>query len=205
MPLPPYIEQRRPVDAADASDYQTVYAEKDGAVAAPTAGLHFTEPLLQSLREAGIDMQFLTLHVGAGTFLPVKTDDLDRHQMHSEWGEIAPTSQQRLTQPAQRGGRLIAVGTTVTRLIESAAEADGTIQPFSGETDIFIRPATGSVPSMRCGPIFICRDRPCSCWSPPSPAWSGCSRPMPTPSPTAIASIPMATRACSGQSKVSTP
>lgn len=140
MPLPPYIEQRRPVDAADASDYQTVYAEKDGAVAAPTAGLHFTEPLMQSLREAGIDMQFLTLHVGAGTFLPVKTDDLDQHQMHSEWGEIAPDVATAINAARQRGGRLIAVGTTVTRLIESAAEADGTIQPFSGETDIFIRP-----------------------------------------------------------------
>jgi len=140
MPLPPYIAARRPADAGDQQAYQTVYAEHDGAVAAPTAGLHFTQELLTRLRDNGITTEFLTLHVGAGTFLPVKADTIKSHRMHSEWGEIDPGVANRLNDIRAKGGRLIAVGTTVARLLESAVDPDGTIQPFLGDTDIFIRP-----------------------------------------------------------------
>jgi S-adenosylmethionine:tRNA ribosyltransferase-isomerase len=140
MPLPPYIRKSRPADTRDQSDYQTVFASHDGAVAAPTAGLHFTDPLLQSLGREGIAQARLTLHVGAGTFLPVTADDTDDHKMHSEIGEITPETANAINAVRRGGGRIVAVGTTVLRLLESAAGDDGEIRPFSGETDIFITP-----------------------------------------------------------------
>jgi S-adenosylmethionine:tRNA ribosyltransferase-isomerase len=140
MPLPPYIAGKRPTDERDRSDYQTMFADKDGAVAAPTASLHFTPRLMQSLAEAGIGSETLTLHVGAGTFLPVKADDTDDHVMHAEWGRIDPATADRLNAVHSNGGRIIAVGTTVLRLLESAADDNGMIQPFEGDTAIFITP-----------------------------------------------------------------
>jgi len=140
MPLPPYIAGKRPTDEADKSDYQTMFAQKDGAVAAPTAALHFTPDLIAGLEQAGIAREFLTLHVGAGTFLPVKADDTAEHQMHAEWGTISPEAAERLNAARRAGGRVIAVGTTSLRLLESATGEDGVIQPFSGDTSIFITP-----------------------------------------------------------------
>ena len=140
MPLPPYIASKRPIDAADLTDYQTMFADKDGAVAAPTAALHFTPDLIAALDHAGIGRETLTLHVGAGTFLPVKVDDTDAHAMHAEWGRIDAATAARLNAVRAHGGRLIAVGTTSLRLLESAADKDGTIQPFEGDTAIFITP-----------------------------------------------------------------
>ncbi len=140
MPLPPYIARKRPADARDRDDYQTMFAERDGAVAAPTASLHFTPAMMDAIARAGIGTETLTLHVGAGTFLPVKVDDTADHVMHAEWGEISADVAARLNAVHERGGRIIAVGTTVLRLIESAADADGMIQPFSGDTAIFITP-----------------------------------------------------------------
>lgn len=140
MPLPPYIAGKRPTDEADKSDYQTMFAQKDGAVAAPTAALHFTPELIDALDAKGIAREFLTLHVGAGTFLPVKADDTTDHQMHAEWGTISPEAADRLNAARKAGGRVIAVGTTSLRLLESAAGDDGVIQPFSGDTSIFITP-----------------------------------------------------------------
>jgi S-adenosylmethionine:tRNA ribosyltransferase-isomerase len=140
MPLPPYIAGKRPTDARDAEDYQTIYAEKPGAVAAPTAGLHFTPELLAALDGAGIARETLTLHVGAGTFLPVKADDTADHRMHAEWGTIDVATAARLNAARAAGGRIVPVGTTSLRLLESAAAGDGTIRPFAGDTDIFITP-----------------------------------------------------------------
>lgn len=140
MPLPPYIAGKRATDAQDRSDYQTMFAEKDGAVAAPTASLHFTPKLMASAAAAGIETATLTLHVGAGTFLPVKADDTADHKMHSEWGRIDAATADRLNAIKAAGGRLIAVGTTSLRLIESAVDDDGTIRAFEGDTDIFITP-----------------------------------------------------------------
>lgn len=140
MPLPPYIAGKRPTDERDAQDYQTMFAEKDGAVAAPTASLHFTPELMADIEAAGIETATLTLHIGAGTFLPVKAEDTGEHRMHHEWGQIDADTAYQLNSVRERGGRLIAVGTTSLRLIESAADADGTIMPFSGDTDIFITP-----------------------------------------------------------------
>jgi len=140
MPLPPYIAQKRGVDEQDLSDYQTMFAAEDGAVAAPTASLHFTDRLVAALDERGIGRETLTLHVGAGTFLPVKADDTDDHAMHSEFGRIDAVTADRLNAVRAKGGRLIAVGTTVLRLIESAAQEDGRIAPFAADTDIFITP-----------------------------------------------------------------
>ena len=140
MPLPPYIAGKRPTDAQDAADYQTMFADKDGAVAAPTAALHFTPELLALLAEAGIGHDTLTLHVGAGTFLPMKVDDTADHQMHAEWGTISGEVAARLNAVRATGGRVIAVGTTSLRLLESAARADGTIAAFTGDTAIFITP-----------------------------------------------------------------
>ncbi|HEY0164303.1 MAG TPA: tRNA preQ1(34) S-adenosylmethionine ribosyltransferase-isomerase QueA, partial [Sphingomicrobium sp.] len=140
MPLPPYIASKRPADAADADDYQTMFAREEGAVAAPTAALHFTERLLAALDERGVGRETLTLHVGAGTFLPVKADDTEAHRMHAEWGRIDAATAERLNAVRAGGGRLIAVGTTSLRLIESAARDDGTIEPFEGDTAIFITP-----------------------------------------------------------------
>jgi S-adenosylmethionine:tRNA ribosyltransferase-isomerase len=140
MPLPPYIEAKRGVEERDKVDYQTVYAAVDGAVAAPTAGLHFTEKLLQDLSDRGVSVERVTLHVGAGTFLPVKAEDTADHVMHAEWGEITDASVHRLLEAKARGGRIVAVGTTSLRLLETAARATGTLAPFIGETDIFITP-----------------------------------------------------------------
>ncbi|WDF71664.1 tRNA preQ1(34) S-adenosylmethionine ribosyltransferase-isomerase QueA [Novosphingobium sp. KACC 22771] len=140
MPLPPYIAGKRPTDEADKRDYQTMFAQKDGAVAAPTAALHFTPELIAGLDAAGIAREFLTLHVGAGTFLPVKADDTTDHQMHAEWGTISPEAAERLNAARRAGGRVIAVGTTSLRLLESATGEDGVIRPFSGDTSIFITP-----------------------------------------------------------------
>ena len=140
MPLPPYIAGKRAIDAQDFEDYQTMFAQKDGAVAAPTASLHFTKRLMAELDEAGIQHETLTLHVGAGTFLPVKVDDTEDHQMHAEWGRIEPEVAERLNAARAAGGRIVAVGTTSLRLLESAAMDDRTIAPFEGDTDIFITP-----------------------------------------------------------------
>nr|WP_314445361.1 tRNA preQ1(34) S-adenosylmethionine ribosyltransferase-isomerase QueA [uncultured Sphingomonas sp.] len=140
MPLPPYIASRRPIDQADAEDYQTMFAAAEGAVAAPTASLHFTPRLIAALDAAGIARETLTLHVGAGTFLPVKADDTADHKMHAEWGRIDAATAERLNAARDRGGRIIAVGTTVLRLLESAASDDGRILPFDGDTAIFITP-----------------------------------------------------------------
>lgn len=140
MPLPPYIAGRRGADDADRADYQTMFAREDGAVAAPTAALHFTPALLGAITAAGIATETLTLHVGAGTFLPVKADDTDDHVMHAEWGRIEPETAARLNAARAAGGRIIAVGTTSLRLLESAARPDGTIAPFAGDTSIFITP-----------------------------------------------------------------
>ena len=139
LPLPPYIRKHRAVDDQDNADYQTVLARHDGAVAAPTAGLHFTDALLQRLTAAGVEPAELTLHVGPGTFLPVSAADTDDHHMHSEWGEVDATVVQRINETKARGGRVVAVGTTSLRLLESAAQA-GTLDAFCGETDIFITP-----------------------------------------------------------------
>jgi S-adenosylmethionine:tRNA ribosyltransferase-isomerase len=140
MPLPPYIASKRPVDGQDAQDYQTVYAKREGAVAAPTAGLHFTSELLDRLVAKGVRMVYVTLHVGAGTFLPVKVQDTKDHVMHAEWGEMTPENATVLNACRAAGGRIMAVGTTSLRLLETAADESGVIQPFIGETSIFITP-----------------------------------------------------------------
>ena len=140
MPLPPYIAGKRPTDARDREDYQTMFAREEGAVAAPTAALHFTPALMKAFAERGIGHVTLTLHVGAGTFLPVKVDDTDEYRMHAEWGRIDAATADRLNAARASGGRLIAVGTTSLRLLESAAEEDGTVHPFEGDTSIFITP-----------------------------------------------------------------
>lgn len=140
MPLPPYIAGKRPTDEADKRDYQTMFAARDGAVAAPTAALHFTPELMAALADRGIGRETLTLHVGAGTFLPVKAEDTAGHRMHSEWGTIDGATADRLNAARARGGRVIAVGTTSLRLLESATGEDGVIRPFEGDTAIFITP-----------------------------------------------------------------
>lgn len=140
MPLPPYIAGKRPTDARDADDYQTMFAARDGAVAAPTAALHFTPGLMAALEAAGIGHATLTLHVGAGTFLPMKVEDSDDHIMHAEWGCIDAAQAERINAVRASGGRVVAVGTTSLRLVESAADRDGRVQPFEGDTSIFITP-----------------------------------------------------------------
>jgi S-adenosylmethionine:tRNA ribosyltransferase-isomerase len=140
MPLPPYIASRRKTDERDRTDYQTIFATEPGAVAAPTAGLHFTEALLARLQAADIESAFLTLHVGAGTFLPVKADDTAAHRMHTEWGEIAGETAERINRARANGGRIVPAGTTSLRLLESAADDDGRVRAFSGDTSIFITP-----------------------------------------------------------------
>jgi S-adenosylmethionine:tRNA ribosyltransferase-isomerase len=140
MPLPPYIAGKRATDARDAEDYQTMFAREAGAVAAPTASLHFTPRLMEHLSDAGIGHETLTLHVGAGTFLPVKADDTEHHHMHAEWGRIDAATAERLNAVKARGGRLIAAGTTSLRLLESAVDESGSIAPFEGDTAIFITP-----------------------------------------------------------------
>lgn len=145
MPLPPYIKRDKPLAGLwnpynDKEDYQTVYAQHEGAVAAPTAGLHFTNRLLEEIDKMGVKRVFLTLHVGAGTFLPVKTEDTENHKMHAEYGIISPEVCQVINQAKQNGSRIIAVGTTSVRLLESAADESGVLHPFCGETNIFITP-----------------------------------------------------------------
>jgi S-adenosylmethionine:tRNA ribosyltransferase-isomerase len=140
MPLPPYIASKRPADEEDRADYQTMFAREEGAVAAPTAALHFTPELLEALQARGVQRETLTLHVGAGTFLPVKAEDTEAHRMHAEWGRIDAATAERLNRARAEGGRLIAVGTTSLRLLESAAGDDGLIRPFQGDTAIFITP-----------------------------------------------------------------
>jgi S-adenosylmethionine:tRNA ribosyltransferase-isomerase len=139
-PLPPYIASKRAPDERDAADYQTMFAASEGAVAAPTAGLHFTPALEAALRERGIGIHKVTLHVGAGTFLPVKVEDTSGHKMHSEWGCVTRETSAALNAARANGGRIVAVGTTSLRLLESATAEDGAIQPFTGDTAIFITP-----------------------------------------------------------------
>lgn len=140
MPLPPYIASKREDDERDRSDYQTLFARHEGSVAAPTAGLHFTDPLLAALKAAGVAIVKVTLHVGAGTFLPVKTEDVSAHRMHAEYGEISAEAAAQINAARTKGGRIIPVGTTALRLLESAATPDGEVKPFAAETDIFITP-----------------------------------------------------------------
>jgi|TARA_A100001391_G_scaffold44812_2_gene26214 S-adenosylmethionine:tRNA ribosyltransferase-isomerase len=140
MPLPPYIGAKRALEERDKADYQTVYAEHDGAVAAPTAGLHFTPELLARLEAKGVAIEYVTLHVGAGTFLPMKADDTEDHTMHAEWGVVSPETVERINAAKAAGGRVVAVGTTSLRLLESAARKSGLLEPFADETDIFITP-----------------------------------------------------------------
>lgn len=140
MPLPPYIAARRADDDQDRDDYQTMFAKREGSVAAPTAGLHFTSELLAALDARGVSLHRVTLHVGPGTFLPVKTEDTAGHKMHSEWGEVSGETAKALNAVHKKGGRIAAVGSTALRLLESAAKDDGTLQAFSGDTAIFITP-----------------------------------------------------------------
>jgi len=140
MPLPPYIAARRADDDKDSRDYQTIFAREAGAVAAPTAGLHFTADLLAAIEARGAKIHRVTLHVGAGTFLPVKADDTDAHVMHSEWGSVSAGTAAALNAACEKGGRIVAVGTTALRILESATTAEGVVQPFSGDTSIFITP-----------------------------------------------------------------
>jgi S-adenosylmethionine:tRNA ribosyltransferase-isomerase len=140
MPLPPYIASRRPTDPRDERDYQTMFARDPGAVAAPTAGLHFTPELMAAVEARGIALHRLTLHVGAGTFLPVKAEDTRDHRMHAEWGMLPAQTADALNEVRASGGRIVAVGTTALRLLESAADEDGMLRPFSSETSIFIEP-----------------------------------------------------------------
>lgn len=140
VPLPPYIAQKRAEDAQDRLDYQTIFADKDGAVAAPTAGLHFTSELLQALTDRGIETHRVTLHVGAGTFLPVKADDTNDHKMHAEWGEVPEKTAAALLSVKARGNKVVSVGTTSLRILESSAQSSGEISAFCGETSIFITP-----------------------------------------------------------------
>jgi S-adenosylmethionine:tRNA ribosyltransferase-isomerase len=140
VPLPPYIAARRPDDERDREDYQTVYAAQEGSVAAPTAGLHFTPALLKQIEARGVSIHKVTLHVGTGTFLPVKVDDTADHKMHSEWGEVSAATAEALNKVRASGGKIFSAGTTASRLLESAADASSTIKPFCGETAIFISP-----------------------------------------------------------------
>jgi S-adenosylmethionine:tRNA ribosyltransferase-isomerase len=140
IPLPPYIASKRAADERDKTDYQTVFARERGSVAAPTASLHFDDPLLQALRVRGVQFSYVTLHVGAGTFLPVKVDDITTHKMHAEWGAVSQTAAQDINDTKSQGGRVIPVGTTALRLIETAARDTGSIREWAGDTDIFIYP-----------------------------------------------------------------
>ena len=139
MPLPPYITSARPPDAADSNDYQTVFGERNGAVASPTASLHFDENLLEQLRQSGIQLSRVTLHVGAGTFLPIRGDTIDDHEMHAEWGEISEQAADEINQSLAAGERVIPIGTTALRLIETAAQ-NGHVQPWRGQTQLYIKP-----------------------------------------------------------------
>ncbi|WP_158809440.1 tRNA preQ1(34) S-adenosylmethionine ribosyltransferase-isomerase QueA [Beijerinckia sp. L45] len=140
LPLPPYIAGKRAVDAKDSADYQTIFASRPGAVAAPTASLHFTPALIAAIESRGVTIVRLTLHVGAGTFLPVKVDETENHRMHAEWGSLDAAAAERLNAAKRAGGRIIAAGTTSLRLLETATGEDGVVKPFSGDTAIFITP-----------------------------------------------------------------
>ena len=140
MPLPPYISSRREPREADKVDYQTIYSRQDGSVAAPTAGLHFSNDMLEALKAKGVKVIHVTLHVGAGTFLPVKCERISEHKMHAEWGEVSQQAADQINEVKNSGGRVFAVGTTSLRLLETAARASKRVQPFCGETDIFITP-----------------------------------------------------------------
>lgn len=140
VPLPPYIASKRGEDGQDKTDYQTIYAQHEGAVAAPTAGLHFTDHLFDALKSKGVEIVFVTLHVGAGTFLPVKADDTDYHKMHAEIGYVSAQVADQINKARQDGNRVVSVGTTSLRLLESAVDDKGQVQPWSGATDIFITP-----------------------------------------------------------------
>ncbi len=140
MPLPPYIARKRDIDTADSYDYQTIYGKREGAVAAPTAGLHFTPELISAIEAKGVRIAYVTLHVGAGTFLPIKVSDTKDHKMHAEWGEITEDLARTLNETHKIGGRIIAVGTTSLRILESATDDQGTIHSYSGDTSIFITP-----------------------------------------------------------------
>jgi S-adenosylmethionine:tRNA ribosyltransferase-isomerase len=140
MPLPPYIASRRAPDDEDRTDYQTLFAHEQGSVAAPTAGLHFTDELVARLKARGIGLHTVTLHVGPGTFLPVKTDTIEEHRMHAEYGSVSEATAAKLNEARRAGGRVVAVGSTSLRLLESAADQSGTLKPFAGETSIFITP-----------------------------------------------------------------
>ena len=140
MPLPPYIAGKRAPDAQDNDDYQTLFAREEGAVAAPTAGLHFTPALVEALKGQGAGFHEVTLHVGPGTFLPVKVENIENHKMHGEWGQVTPDTSAALNKVKENGGRIVCVGTTSLRLIESATSEDGIVQPYEDVTDIFISP-----------------------------------------------------------------
>jgi S-adenosylmethionine:tRNA ribosyltransferase-isomerase len=140
MPLPPYIASRRGVDAQDREDYQTLFARQEGSVAAPTASLHFTPALIEKLKARGVALHTVTLHVGAGTFLPVKSEDTEGHSMHPEWGTVSAETAEALNAARRAGGRIVAAGSTSLRLLESATGEDGVVCPFAGETAIFITP-----------------------------------------------------------------
>ena len=200
MPLPPYIAAKRAQDERDRADYQTVYAAEDGSVTAPTAGLHFTPELFARLAAVGVETAFVTLHVGAGTFLPLKTEAVAEHRMHPEWGEVGAATAKRLNAARQAGGRIVCVGTTSLRLLESATGEDGVVRAFDGETAIFITPGyrfrAAQRPDDELPPAEIdtfhagCR---------PSPARRRCAARTRTPSPPATVSTPTATQACSGR------
>lgn len=140
MPLPPYIASKRDIDDKDTEDYQTIYGKREGAVAAPTAGLHFTPELMVAITNKGVGVEYVTLHVGAGTFLPVKVADTKDHKMHAEWGEVTVDLARTLNEAHAAGGRIVAVGTTSLRILESATDEAGHVHPFSGDTSIFITP-----------------------------------------------------------------
>ena len=140
IPIPPYISKKRKIDKYDFHDYQTIFAEKDGAVASPTASLHFTDKLIKNLKEKNVHFINITLHVNGGTFLPIKTQNINDHKMHSEFGEITEDSANKINKVKENGGKIIAVGTTVLRILESSKNSNGQILPFKGETNIFIRP-----------------------------------------------------------------
>lgn len=198
MPLPPYIKREKPADGLwskynDKEDYQTVYARHEGAVAAPTAGLHFTPRVLEALDKKGVKKVFLTLHVGAGTFLPVKVEDTKDHKMHAEYGVISPDACKIINEAKKNGNRIIAVGTTSLRLLESAPTTTESCTLLPAKPTFSSRRATGSKSSTTSSPISICPNRRCSCSSAPSPAPNACRRPTATPWSTNTAFILTAT------------
>ena len=192
LPLPPYL--RRPDGQEDRVDYQTVYAAQRGAVAAPTAGLHFTEDLLGRIAARGTAVEAVTLHVGLGTFRHVEVDDVTTHRMDAEAFTVSETAAAAVNARRAAGGRVVAVGTTSTRTLETVARDDGTLAPGSGWADLFIHPPYRSAPSMRSSPTSTCRARRCCCSWRPSRATTPCARPTAWPSPSATACSPTATR-----------